>query len=97
MIGFVRDFKRHTSKEMQNNIIATELGVLRLFDLGNGNYEFWSRTNMPKMIESEEYIIQKINYVHANPVRRQYVKKPEDWIWSSANPDSDIVIEPLVL
>ncbi len=42
---------------------------------------------MPKMIESEEYIIQKINYVHANPVRRQYVKKPEDWMWSSANPD----------
>lgn len=97
MIGFVRDFKRHTSKEMQNNIIATELGVLKLFDSGNSKYEFWSRTNMPKMIESEEYIIQKINYVHANPVRRQYVKKPEDWMWSSANPDSDIVIEPLVL
>jgi len=97
MIGFIRDFKRHASKEMQNNIIATELGVLKLFDLGNGKYEFWSRTNMPKMIESEEYIIQKINYVHANPVRRQYVKKPEDWMWSSANPDSDIVIEPLVL
>jgi len=97
MIGFVRDFKRHSSKEIQNNIIATELGVLRLFDLGNGKYEFWSRTNMPKMIESEEYIIQKINYVHANPVRRQYVKKPEDWMWSSANPDSYIVIEPLVL
>jgi putative transposase len=97
MIGFVRDFKRHTSKEMQNNIIATELGVLKLFDLGNGKYEFWSRTNMPKMIESEEYIMQKINYVHANPVRRQYVKKPEDWMWSSASPDSDIIIEPLVL
>ena len=97
MISLIRDFKRHTSKEMQNNIIATELGVLKLFDLGNGKYEFWSRTNMPKMIESEEYIIQKINYVHANPVRRQYVKKPEDWMWSSANPDSDIVIEPLVL
>jgi putative transposase len=97
MIGFVRDFKKHTSKEMQNNIIATEPGVLRLFDLGDGKYEFWSRTNMPKMIESEEYIIQKINYVHANPVRRQYVKKPEDWMWSSANPDRNIVIEPLVL
>ena len=97
MIGFIRDFKKHTSKEMQNNIIATEPGVLRLFDLGDGKYEFWSKTNMPKMIKSEEYIIQKINYVHANPVRRQYVKKPEDWMWSSANPDSDIVIEPLVL
>ncbi|MFZ3135769.1 MAG: hypothetical protein WA126_00085 [Thermodesulfovibrionales bacterium] len=52
---------------------------------------------MPKMIENEEYLIQKINYIHENPVRRQYVKKPEDWIWSSANPDSDIIIESVVL
>jgi hypothetical protein len=31
------------------------------------------------------------------PVRRQYVKKPGDWLWSSANPESDIVIESVVL
>jgi len=97
MIGFVRDFKRHTSKEIQNNIIATEPTVLTLFDIGDGKYEFWSKTNMPKMIETEDYLIQKINYIHANPVRRQYVRKPEDWLWSSANPDNEIAIEQLVL
>jgi REP element-mobilizing transposase RayT len=58
MIGFVRDFKRHTS---------------------------------------EDYLIQKINYIHENPVRRQYVKKLEHWMWSSANPNNDSVIEPMVL
>ncbi len=52
---------------------------------------------MPKIIEGEEYLLQKINYIHANPVRRQYVKKPEDWMWSSANPDNDLVLEPMVL
>jgi len=97
IIGFIRDFKRHTSKEIQNNIIATEPKVLKLFDLGNGKYEFWSRTNMPKMIENEDYLFQKVNYIHENPVRRQYVKNPEDWRWSSANSDNDIVIEPMVL
>jgi REP element-mobilizing transposase RayT len=97
MIGFVRDFKKYTSKEIQNNIIATEPNVLNLFRLGNGTYEVWSKTNMPKMIENEGYLIQKINYIHENPVRRQYVKKPEDWVWSSANPDSDIVVESAVL
>ena len=25
-----------------------------------------------------------IDYIHANPVRRQLVEKPEDWKWSSA-------------
>jgi putative transposase len=97
MIGFVRDFKKYTSKELQDNIIATEPGVLKLFDLGNGKYEFWSRTNMPKSIENEIYLIQKMNYIHENPVRKRYVKRPEDWLWSSANTDSDIIIEPMVL
>ena len=46
MIGFVRDFKRQTSKEIQNNIIATEPAVLALCDIENGKYEFWSKTNM---------------------------------------------------
>jgi putative transposase len=97
LIGFVRDFKRHTSKEIQKNIIATEPTVLKLFDLGNGTYEFWSRTNMPKMIANEGYLLQKIQYIHENPVRRQYVKNPEDWVWSSANPESEIIVESLVV
>ena len=52
---------------------------------------------MPKIIESEKYPLQKIQYIHANPVRRQYVRRPEDWVWSSANPDNEIVIDPILL
>ena len=37
-----------------------------------------------------------MKYIHENPVRRQYVKKPEDWIWSSANAESDIFVDSLV-
>ena len=96
MIGFIRDYKKYTSKEIQNNIIATEPNVLTLFHLGSGKYEVWARTNMPKMIENEAYLLQKMEYIHENPVRRQYVKTPEDWLWSSANPESEIVVESLV-
>ncbi len=95
MIGFVRDFKKFTSKEIQKNIIATESNVLSLFDSGNGSYEFWAKTNMPKVIKTEKYLLQKIQYIHANPVRKQYVKRPEDWVWSSANPESKIIIRPI--
>ena len=93
MIAFVRDFKKFTSKEIQKNIIATEPNVLKLFNMGSGKYEFWERTNMPKMIKSEEYLFQKIRYIHTNPVRKQYVKNPEDWVWSSANNESTIKVE----
>lgn len=94
-ISFVRDFKKFTSKEIQKNIIATEPNALKLFEVDPGKYEFWARTNMPKIIESEQFLLQKMNYIHQNPIRKQYVKRPEDWVWSSANPESEISVEPI--
>ncbi|TLD39930.1 MAG: hypothetical protein JETT_3807 [Candidatus Jettenia ecosi] len=29
-------------------------------------------------------MITKINYIHANPVRKRLVSTPEDWFYSSA-------------
>jgi putative transposase len=95
MIAFVRDFKKFISKEMQKNIIAFEPNILRLFQTSENQYEFWQKTNMPQIIESDKFIQQKINYIHHNPVSKQYVKNPEDWVWSSANPDSEIRTIPL--
>ena len=97
-IGFVRDFKKFTSKEIQKNIIAFEPNVLRLFKkTTNDGYEFWQPSNMPKIIENEDFLNQKIEYIHYNPVRKQYVKNPEDWVWSSANPESEIRVDPLLI
>ena len=100
MIAFVRDFKKFTSKEIQKNIIATEPNILKLFQVqardtkpAYNKYEFWQKTNMPKLIESEKYFFQKANYIHENPMRKQYVANPEHWYWSSANPQSVIKTE----
>ena len=92
MAAFVRDFKRHTSSEISKNIIATEPDLLRLFQTDE-KWEFWQKTNMPKIIESEDYFSQKVNYIHNNPVKKQYVQNPEHWLWSSANPESTIKID----
>ena len=75
---------------MQKNIIATEPNILRLFQVSESKYEFWQKTNMPKLIESEKHFFQKANYIHENPMRKQYVANPEHWHWSSANLDSEI-------
>jgi len=93
MIAFIRDFKKFTSKEIQKNIIATEPSILKLFQVDENKYEFWQKTNMPKLIESEKYFLQKANYIHENPMRKQYVANPEHWYWSSANPQSVIRTE----
>ena len=94
-IGFVRDFKRHTTRELLNNMLSTEPNALKLFETETGGHEFWARTNMPKAVESEFFLLQKIEYIQNNPVRKGYVKRPEYWIWSSANPESEVFIDLL--
>ena len=93
VIGFVRDFKRWTSRELKNNLIKYEPEVLKLFLDNDNNYNFWQDTNKPEIIENEKFFMQKFNYIFNNPVRKDYVEKPEYWKWSSANENSEVKIE----
>ncbi len=35
---------------------------------------------------SEAFLMQKVNYIHLNPVREGLVERAEDYRWSSARP-----------
>jgi putative transposase len=50
----------------------------------NKNYQFWRQDNQPKELYSPSFTVQKLNYVHNNPVEAGLVSKPEDYIYSSA-------------
>lgn len=91
--SFLRDFKKFTSKRLKENIIATEPNLLDILHDTEGNYQLWQSTNMPILIESEKLFEQKLEYIHFNPVKKQYVEKPEYWQWSSANPNCRIPLE----
>jgi len=90
--GFLRDFKRFTSKKLKENLEATEPSVLGLFVDGEGSYQLWMDTNAPKKIENPPFYVQKLKYVHENPVRKGYVARAEHWVWSSANPASPLSV-----
>jgi hypothetical protein len=47
-------------------------------------YQFWTHENHAEIIYSEKFISQKIEYIHANPVRSKIVQNPEDYLYSSA-------------
>jgi REP-associated tyrosine transposase len=79
MIDFVRSFKTFTSKKIRENIKKTEPNVEKLFLSKENVFSFWKANNMPKIIESEKFLFQKLEYIHNNPVKKQYVMKPEDW------------------
>jgi putative transposase len=84
MIAIIRDMKTYLAKALKKNINASEPKILELFEK-DGAYHFWKETNYPKIIESEDFLNQKIEYIESNPVRKQYVLYPEDWRWSSAS------------
>lgn len=95
--GLIRDFKKFTSKELKKNIHDTEPNLFKLFHDENGKFQLWQETNMPILIESEKVFMQKLIYIHNNPVKKNYVLKPEYWYWSSANPESPISLEKIIL
>ncbi len=44
---------------------------------------FWQRRFYDFNVRTRKKRIEKLRYIHQNPVRRGLVQKPEDWIWSS--------------
>lgn len=92
--GFLRDFKKYTSKKLIENIREFEPNVLELFkDKNSEGYSVWKKDNQPRVIENEKFFMQKLNYIHNNPVIKGYVERPEYWKWSSANLNSEIKTE----
>ena len=44
---------------------------------------FWEDRYHDFNVFSERKRIEKLKYIHRNPVARGLVEKPEDWAWSS--------------
>ena len=47
-------------------------------------HQLWQEGFHPKQISNEKMLVQKIEYIHNNPVERGYVLRPEHWAYSSA-------------
>ena len=83
-IKFVNGFKSYTAQKLRENIEETEPHLLNLFKTDN-DYHIWQDNNFPEIVESENFFLQKVNYIIENPVRKEYVNYPEDWRYSSAS------------
>jgi putative transposase len=47
-------------------------------------YSLWNHHNNALPIFSEDMFMQKVNYIHQNPVKAGLVERAEDYRWSSA-------------
>ena len=48
-----------------------------------GQQHFWQARYYDFNIYTRKKRIEKLRYIHRNPVKRGLVEKPEDWAWSS--------------
>jgi len=44
---------------------------------------FWQPRYYDFNVHNEEKRVEKLRYMHRNPVKRGLVKRPDDWAWSS--------------
>ncbi len=52
---------------------------------GDVHYRFWQRGGgYDRNVVEPFTLLQMIEYIHNNPVRRGLVEQPTDWVWSSA-------------
>ena len=47
-------------------------------------YQFWQEGVHPELIQDEEMMRQKVDYIHQNPVKRGYIDQAIHWRYSSA-------------
>ena len=89
----LRDFKKYTSKKiikamLENPESRREWMVDRFRfagkDKNHVQYKFWQDGNEAKEIHSSEFLLQKIEYIHNNPVEAEIVENPIDYKYSSA-------------
>jgi putative transposase len=59
--------------------------MLDLQPNGRQTHRFWQRGGgHDRNMRTTSEIHEKLHYIHNNPVKRELVKAPEDWPWSSA-------------
>lgn len=90
----LRDFKKFTNKrilaEIETGIESRRKWMLNQFEFaGRFNpkiqgYKFWQDGNEAKEIHTSDFLQQKVDYIHMNPVVAEMVDEPHYYKYSSA-------------
>lgn len=91
----LRDFKKFTSVEIIKSILqhpgeSRKEWMIEIFKKNgacnsrNKEYQFWQQDNHPKELFSVPFTLQKLNYIHNNPVAAGIVVNPWEYVYSSA-------------
>ena len=85
------NFKSYTARcildlleECKAHTLLQQFRYYKLRHKIDQTYQLWQEGSHPKAIESEEMMVQKLEYMHNNPVKRGYVDEAVHWRYSGA-------------
>ena len=87
----MKEFKSYTARRIIDYLEKRKFAQLleklhreKLAHKTKSDYQLWQEGSHPEEIYSEAMLLQKIEYIHNNPVRRGYVDEATQWRYSSA-------------
>lgn len=92
----MESFKKYTARHiidlLKERNVTTILDQLAFYKKAHKNdrfYQLWQEGISPKLIQNDAMMIERINYIHQNPVKRGYVDEAKHWRYSSARDYED--------
>ena len=81
-----RDFLKYTAQRIKHDIQKNHPELLKHFetDANDRYYQFWKRRALSIELRTHKVYLQKLNYIHLNPVKAGFCKLPEEYKYSSA-------------
>jgi putative transposase len=81
-----RDFLKYTAQKIKTDFNKFHPAVLELFRVNakDRKYQFWERNPLSVELRTDKVILQKLKYIHENPVRAGLCSFPEEYKYSSA-------------
>ena len=84
-------FKSFTARKLIDHLqernaehLLQQLAFFRKQHKQDREYQLWEEGSHPQLMENEEVLRQKLEYIHQNPVKRGYVDEAGHWRYSSA-------------
>ena len=81
-----RDFLKFTAQKMRFDLKEFYTEILSQFEVNKKDrkHQFWQRSPLSIDLFTHSVFMQKLEYIHWNPVKAGMCKIPEDYHWSSA-------------
>mgnify|MGYP000615539967 CR=1 FL=1 len=91
----MKESKSYTSRMFHGMLIANQKNCRKGWMLnlmrhaanrksGSKNFQFWQPYNHQILLDDADKALQKLEYIHMNPVTAGFVRRPADYLYSSA-------------